>query len=244
MPAQSQTLPPVPGRRGAMTYPANDGRRRRGLDTKRRILDAASVIIADDEDLTMVAVAKRSGVSQRNIFEHFRTIEVLTNAVRGIHLDACIERIGALTRRPEEDTLQARVDAMLEALKQAYGESAQKAQLLWSFKQQPRRKDACRPEEMRSYEAAEAAAMRFHAALDHLTGMFLRVELKQLFEQGRSDQVNTLRIVIAAQVHPIAFDWFLMSVKNGTQSDEVGIRAVATVLLGTVREYLREQSSG
>jgi AcrR family transcriptional regulator len=55
-----------------------DGRNRRAVETKRRILAAAKDMIAETSTVpTVVAVAKRAEVSVRSVFQHFGDVESL-----------------------------------------------------------------------------------------------------------------------------------------------------------------------
>ena len=56
----------------------SDGRNRRAVETKRRILAAAKDMIAETSTVpTVVAVAKRAEVSVRSVFQHFGDVESL-----------------------------------------------------------------------------------------------------------------------------------------------------------------------
>ncbi len=65
-----------------------DGRNRRAAETRRKIIEAAKLMIAETSEApTVVGVAKRADVSVRSVFQHFRDVQSLfvtvVDAVRG-----------------------------------------------------------------------------------------------------------------------------------------------------------------
>ncbi len=55
-----------------------DGRNRRAAETRRKIIEAAKVMIAETSEApTVVGVAKRADVSVRSVFQHFRDVQSL-----------------------------------------------------------------------------------------------------------------------------------------------------------------------
>ena len=65
-----------------------DGRNRRAAETRRKIIEAAKVMIAETSEApTVVGVAKRADVSVRSVFQHFRDVQSLfvtvVDSIRG-----------------------------------------------------------------------------------------------------------------------------------------------------------------
>src|SRR5882757_9080234 len=65
-----------------------DGRNRRAAETRRKIIEAAKVMIAETSVApTVVGVARRADVSVRSVFQHFHDVESLfvtvMDSVRG-----------------------------------------------------------------------------------------------------------------------------------------------------------------
>ena len=53
-----------------------DGRNRRAAETRRKIIEAAKVMIAETSVApTVVGVARRADVSVRSVFQHFHDVE-------------------------------------------------------------------------------------------------------------------------------------------------------------------------
>src|SRR5215813_13438033 len=55
-----------------------DGRNRRAAETRRKIIEAAKLMIAETSEApTVVGVARRADVSVRSVFQHFRDVQSL-----------------------------------------------------------------------------------------------------------------------------------------------------------------------
>jgi len=96
-----------------------DGRTRRSDETRRRIVEAAQAIVFETGMApTVVAVARRSGVSIRSVFQHFGDVESLFITV--------FDRVkGGVECTPLADAgepLAHRLEALLEALATAFDE--------------------------------------------------------------------------------------------------------------------------
>src|SRR3954464_2067381 len=56
----------------------SDGRNRRAVQTRRKVIEAAKAMIAETSTApTVVGVAKRADVSVRSVFQHFGDVESL-----------------------------------------------------------------------------------------------------------------------------------------------------------------------
>ena len=63
---------------GAVKAVHRDGRNRRAVETRRKVIAAAKAMIAETSTApTVVAVARRADVSVRSVFQHFGDVESL-----------------------------------------------------------------------------------------------------------------------------------------------------------------------
>lgn len=88
-----------------------DGRNRRAVETRRKVIAAAKAMIAETSAApTVVAVAKRADVSVRSVFQHFGDVESLFVTV----LDSTLEELAAPLSPPAGQSLAARIDAIVQ----------------------------------------------------------------------------------------------------------------------------------
>ena len=90
-----------------------DGRNRRAAETRRKIIEAAKVMIAETSTApTVVAVARRADVSVRSVFQHFGDVESLFVTV----LDAIGQDIVVPQQASDSRPLAARVASVVQGL--------------------------------------------------------------------------------------------------------------------------------
>ena len=90
-----------------------DGRNRRAVETRRKVIAAAKAMIAETSAApTVVAVAKRADVSVRSVFQHFGDVESLFVTV----LDSALEELAVPPSLPADRPLAARIDTIVQNL--------------------------------------------------------------------------------------------------------------------------------
>jgi AcrR family transcriptional regulator len=88
-----------------------DGRNRRAVETRRKVIAAAKAMIAETSAApTVVAVAKRADVSVRSVFQHFGDVESLFVTV----LDSALEELATPESRPDGQPLAVRIDMIVQ----------------------------------------------------------------------------------------------------------------------------------
>lgn len=88
-----------------------DGRNRRAVETRRKVIAAAKAMIAETSAApTVVAVAKRADVSVRSVFQHFGDVESLFVTV----LDSALEELAVPPSLPAGQPLAARIDMIVQ----------------------------------------------------------------------------------------------------------------------------------
>ena len=88
-----------------------DGRNRRAVETRRKVIAAAKAMIAETSAApTVVAVAKRADVSVRSVFQHFGDVESLFVTV----LDSALEELAAPQTLPGSQPLAVRIDRIVQ----------------------------------------------------------------------------------------------------------------------------------
>jgi len=94
-----------------------DGRNRRAAETRRKIIEAAKIMIAETSEApTVVGVARRADVSVRSVFQHFRDVQSLfVTVVDSVRADLVIPAATSSSR-----PLEARVDTVARNLAQLY----------------------------------------------------------------------------------------------------------------------------
>jgi AcrR family transcriptional regulator len=95
----------------------SDGRNRRAAETRRKIIEAAKLMIAETSEApTVVGVARRADVSVRSVFQHFRDVQSLfVTVLDSIRADIVIPEAPASDR-----PLDARIDAVVRDLAAIY----------------------------------------------------------------------------------------------------------------------------
>lgn len=94
-----------------------DGRNRRAAETRRKIIEAAKVMIAETSTApTVVAVARRADVSVRSVFQHFGDVESLFVTV----LDAIGEGIVVPQQASDSRPLAQRVASVVQGLAEVF----------------------------------------------------------------------------------------------------------------------------
>lgn len=94
-----------------------DGRNRRAAETRRKIIEAAKVMIAETSTApTVVAVARRADVSVRSVFQHFGDVESLFVTV----LDAIGEDIVVPQQASDSRPLAERVASVVQGLAEVF----------------------------------------------------------------------------------------------------------------------------
>ena len=94
-----------------------DGRNRRAAETRRKIIEAAKLMIAETSEApTVVGVARRADVSVRSVFQHFRDVQSLfVTVLDSIRADLVIPEAPS-SNRP----LAARIEAVVRDLAAIY----------------------------------------------------------------------------------------------------------------------------
>ena len=94
-----------------------DGRNRRAAETRRKIIEAAKLMIAETSEApTVVGVARRADVSVRSVFQHFRDVQSLfVTVMDSIRADLVIPQA-----TPSSRPLAARIDAVIGDLAAIY----------------------------------------------------------------------------------------------------------------------------
>lgn len=92
-----------------------DGRNRRAAETRRKIIEAAKLMIAETSTApTVVAVARRADVSVRSVFQHFGDVESLfVTVLDAIRQDIVVPPPTANTR-PLSDRIASVVQSLAE----------------------------------------------------------------------------------------------------------------------------------
>lgn len=94
-----------------------DGRNRRAAETRRKIIEAAKVMIAETSTApTVVAVARRADVSVRSVFQHFGDVESLFVTV----LDAIGQDIVVPQQASDSRPLAERVASVVQGLAEVF----------------------------------------------------------------------------------------------------------------------------
>lgn len=94
-----------------------DGRNRRAAETRRKIIEAAKVMIAETSTApTVVAVARRADVSVRSVFQHFGDVESLFVTV----LDAIGQDIVVPQQASDSRPLGQRVASVVQGLAEVF----------------------------------------------------------------------------------------------------------------------------
>src|SRR5258707_15446754 len=89
----------------------SDGRNRRAVQTRRKVIEAAKAMIAETSTApTVVGVAKRADVSVRSVFQHFGDVESLFVTV----MDSVREGIPCPRQQPGGRPLAERVDSLVD----------------------------------------------------------------------------------------------------------------------------------
>lgn len=95
----------------------SDGRNRRAAETRRKIIEAAKVMIAETSTApTVVGVAKRADVSVRSVFQHFGDVESLFVTV----LDAFRKDIVVPPQTPSTRPLSDRIATVVQNLAEVF----------------------------------------------------------------------------------------------------------------------------
>lgn len=95
----------------------SDGRNRRAAETRRKIIEAAKLMIAETSEApTVVGVARRADVSVRSVFQHFKDVQSLfVTVLDSIRADLVIPEAPSSSR-----PLAARIEAMVRDLAAIY----------------------------------------------------------------------------------------------------------------------------
>ncbi len=94
-----------------------DGRNRRAIETRRKVIAAAREMIAETSAApTVVAVARRADVSVRSVFQHFGDVESLFVTV----LDSALHDLKVPPRTPPGQPLAVRIDAIVHNLAEVF----------------------------------------------------------------------------------------------------------------------------
>lgn len=93
-----------------------DGRNRRAAETRRKIIEAAKIMIAETSTApTVVAVARRADVSVRSVFQHFGDVESLfVTVMDAIGQDIVVPQQQASDSRPLADRVASVVQGFAE----------------------------------------------------------------------------------------------------------------------------------
>lgn len=94
-----------------------DGRNRRAAETRRKIIEAAKVMIAETSVApTVVGVARRADVSVRSVFQHFHDVESLfVTVMDSIRADLVVPEMPSASR-----PLSARIESIVAAFTEMF----------------------------------------------------------------------------------------------------------------------------
>ena len=94
-----------------------DGRNRRAAETRRKIIEAAKVMIAETSVApTVVGVARRADVSVRSVFQHFHDVESLfVTVMDSIRADLVVPEMPSASR-----PLSARIESIVAAFAELF----------------------------------------------------------------------------------------------------------------------------
>lgn len=94
-----------------------DGRNRRAAETRRKIIEAAKVMIAETSVApTVVGVARRADVSVRSVFQHFHDVESLfVTVMDSIRADIVVPEMPSASR-----PLSARIESIVAAFAELF----------------------------------------------------------------------------------------------------------------------------
>ena len=95
----------------------SDGRNRRAAETRRKIIEAAKLMISETSEApTVVGVARRADVSVRSVFQHFRDVQSLfVTVMDAIRADLVIPEVG-----PSSRPLETRIEVVVRELASIY----------------------------------------------------------------------------------------------------------------------------
>src|SRR6188768_3905463 len=95
----------------------SDGRNRRAVQTRRKVIEAAKAMITETSTApTVVGVAKRADVSVRSVFQHFGDVESLFVTV----LDAIGQDIVVPQQASDSRPLGQRVASVVQGLAEVF----------------------------------------------------------------------------------------------------------------------------
>jgi AcrR family transcriptional regulator len=101
------------------THPVvhRDGRNRRAAETRRKIIEAAKLMIAETSEApTVVGVARRADVSVRSVFQHFRDVQSLfVTIVDSVRQDLSLPEAPSISQ-----PLAARIETVVRDLAHLY----------------------------------------------------------------------------------------------------------------------------
>lgn len=94
-----------------------DGRNRRAAETRRKIIEAAKIMIAETSVApTVVGVARRADVSVRSVFQHFHDVESLfVTVMDSIRADLVVPEMPSASR-----PLPARIESIVAAFTEMF----------------------------------------------------------------------------------------------------------------------------
>jgi AcrR family transcriptional regulator len=94
-----------------------DGRNRRAAETRRKIIEAAKIMIAETSVApTVVGVARRADVSVRSVFQHFHDVESLfVTVMDSIRADLVVPEMPSASR-----PLSARIENIVSVLAEMF----------------------------------------------------------------------------------------------------------------------------
>jgi len=94
-----------------------DGRNRRAAETRRKIIEAAKVMISETSVApTVVGVARRADVSVRSVFQHFHDVESLfVTVMDSIRADLVVPEMPSASR-----PLSARIESIVAAFAELF----------------------------------------------------------------------------------------------------------------------------
>src|SRR5882672_2854170 len=94
-----------------------DGRNRRAAETRRKVIEAAKLMIAETSEApTVVGVARRADVSVRSVFQHFGDVESLFVTV----MDSVRDDLVIPPPTPSNRPLSARIISVVDNLAQVF----------------------------------------------------------------------------------------------------------------------------